>query len=172
MNNRQLAWTYICRLHHKKTFTAQKLGAATGMTLTSAKHYIKRLEKEKRIEATGRLEEYTHDVYRVISKRPIPGYGPWHRKKAPVRQRLWSSMRIMKRFNIIDLQITAMAGKHTTQSYLRALVKAKLVRQQSTPDGVVYRLNIDLGPQHPIVKGDHVYCQNSQIKYPFTEEKS
>lgn len=171
MTNRQLAWMFICQLHHRTTFTAPKLAAATGMTTKAAKRYIRQFENAKRIEATGDMEMYSHMKYRVISKRPIPTWGSWQGRKPNVRQRIWNSMRIMKTFGQYDLQATAESGERTTQQFIRALEKAKIIRRKSTPDGDIFRLNCDLGPRHPEIRGSSIRCQNSGAIYPFIKEQ-
>ncbi|WP_053062331.1 hypothetical protein [Photobacterium aquae] len=171
MTNRQLAWMFICQLHHRTTFTAPKLAAATGMNIKAAKRYIRQFESSKRIEATGDMEMYSHMKYRVISKRPIPGWGAWQSRKPNVRQRIWNSMRLLKTFGQYELQVTAQSGERTTRQYLRALEKARLIRRIPTADGDVFRLNSDLGPRHPEIRGSSIRCQNSGAIYPYIKEQ-
>jgi hypothetical protein len=85
---------------------------------------------------------------------------PGMRKRAPLgevqaRQRMWNSMRQLRRFSTGDLQATAEVGASHAQKYLRALAKHEYLRlAEARRSGVsgghaVYAIVRDTGPHAP-----------------------
>ena len=58
--------------------------------------------------------------------RPIGTYNL--RTQAPGLQRVWQSMRILRRFTVVDLMTTAELGDSAISRYVRALAKAGFLR--------------------------------------------
>jgi hypothetical protein len=79
---------------------------------------------------------------------------------APQLQRIWQSMRVLRRFTAAELQAAAAAGKSQVGKYLSALKGAKIVRiAQPRVSGRpgsydVWQLVRDLGPLAPILRKD------------------
>lgn len=72
------------------------------------------------------------------------------------RARVWSSIRMLRRFTVADIEATAEAGRKQTEDYVRALVKNEYVRlvqpqRKGGPVGsaAVYLLVRDTGPAAP-----------------------
>lgn len=91
--------------------------------------------------------------------------------QAPMLQRVWQSMRVMRRFTTANLQATAEAGESAVRKYLAALRRAGFVRLvQARVSGRpgsrdVWALVRDSGPAAPIRRADGsgVYCPNTQV---------
>lgn len=170
MSNRRLAWTYICQFGTKK-FTVAEVAKGTGMTTNSAKYFISKLLKAQRLEVIGEYKSMMINEYRVIDSTPLPCVGPWRAKRPKVMQRLWNTCRIMKKFSYLELRATAQVGEKNARIFVSALVKSRILRKVETPDGVLYRLNKDLGPLHPEIMSLGIRCQNSRTYYPFKERQ-
>jgi len=170
MSNRRLAWTYICQFGNKK-FTVAQIAKGTDMTNNSAKYFISKLLRENRVEVIGEYKSMMLNEYKVVDTSPLPLGGPWRSKRPKVMQRLWNTCRIMKKFTFHELRATAQVGEKNTRLFIRALVKSRIVREVNTPDGVLYRLNKDLGPLHPEIMSLGIRCQNSETYYPFKERQ-
>lgn len=170
MSNRRLAWTYICQFGKKK-FTIAQVANGTGMTNNSAKYFISKLLKEKRVEVVGEYKSMMLNEFQVVDSSPLPLGGPWRRSRPKMMQRLWNTCRIMKKFTMLELRATSQVGEKNARIFVSALVKSRIVRKIKTPDGVVYRLNKDLGPLHPEIMSLGIRCQNSDTYYPFKERQ-
>lgn len=92
-----------------------------------------------------------------------------------VRQRLWNSIRVLKRCTSRQLEATAEVGSANLQKYLRALHRAGFIalarpkRNGHALGHAVWRLARDPGPQAPIVRSDGsgVYDPNQDRVYPY-----
>lgn len=79
------------------------------------------------------------------------------RHQPSARQRMWQSMRILRRFTIGDLEATAEATRHGAQRYVSGLERAGyLTRAAERVSGVrggavQFRLVRDSGPQAPVL---------------------
>lgn len=90
---------------------------------------------------------------------------------APALQRVWQSMRIMRRFTIGDLMTTSEAGKTAVEKYVAALRKAGYLRlvhnrvngRAGSRD--VFALARDTGPLAPIRRKDNtgVFDPNTDL---------
>ncbi|UTV30193.1 hypothetical protein [Photobacterium atrarenae] len=173
MTKRELGWLFICQFG-REGFTGNQLMAATEMNSTSAREFMRFLIKHNRIKKVMESDDIVSHVFILADDSPLP-----QRKKVMktkkferpgVHQRLWNTCRIMKVFNLFDLQSTASAGRTTAEHFLRYLVRARIVRKLNNPDVDTYRLNIDLGPKCPEVLEDGVHCPNREQFFPFKEE--
>ncbi len=89
--------------------------------------------------------------------------------RAPMLHRVWTSMRVMRRFTSADLQTTAEAGETAVQKFCRALLQAGYLviakpRVSGRPGSRdLYVLVRDTGPLPPIRRedGSGVYDQNT-----------
>lgn len=66
-------------------------------------------------------------------------------KKPSIRGRIWQGARILRQFTRNDLVAVAEASINTVRVYLRALVKAGLLRQR----GGAYQMVKNTGPKAP-----------------------
>lgn len=90
--------------------------------------------------------------------------------QAPMLQRVWTSMRVMRRFSRGELMTTAEAGQRTVEGYVRALrdagylrlARARVNGRPGSSD--IWALARDSGPLAPIVRqdGSGVYDPNTQ----------
>ncbi|MDO6497357.1 hypothetical protein [Photobacterium sanguinicancri] len=168
MSNRRLAWTYICQFG-KNEFTGKQLMQAIEINNAQVRYFIKLLLDHQRIEIKDRCDSMLNHRYRLIDDTPLPVQSKKKKARPRVLQRLWNTCRIMKVFTFHDLRSTAMAGKSTSQRFIRALVKARIVRDVGNSDGELFRLNVDLGPKCPIVTPDGIRCPNKDRFFPFKE---
>lgn len=94
------------------------------------------------------------------------------------RQRLWNSIRVLKRFTSAQLEATAAVNPANLQKYLLALDHAgylALARPKQNGKAMghaVWRLARDSGPLAPIVRanGSGVYDPNQATLYPYRGE--
>ena len=76
------------------------------------------------------------------------------------RDRIWQSMRILRRFSLPDLVVTAETGESTCLKYTRGLCAAGIVRILSPRENgvkgghVQWALARDLGPKAPRLRAD------------------
>ena len=90
--------------------------------------------------------------------------------QAPALQRVWTSMRVMRRFTTGDLITTAEAGETAVQKYVKALHQAGYLRLQTARvsgrpgSRDIWALVRDTGPLAPIRRrdGSGVYDANTQ----------
>ncbi|WP_413112123.1 hypothetical protein [Thaumasiovibrio sp. DFM-14] len=169
MSKRRLAWRYIC--HFDTTpFKGKQLMQAVEMSKTQTQSFIRLLLKQGRIALYDKGDCFINNRYQLVDRTPPTRPNTTKSKRPCVRQRIWNSCRIMKRFSLFDVRSTAMAGRVTTTRYLRALEKASFVRRIDVQGEECYRLNLNSGAQHPEIRKDGVYCPNRQVLYPFKEE--
>ncbi len=87
------------------------------------------------------------------------------------QQRMWKSMRIMKQFSLVDLQVTArgeeeLLNEETTRSYINFLISHNYVERIGRD---AFRLLKNTGCWAPQVKrGKHLYDDNicKEFEYP------
>lgn len=83
----------------------------------------------------------------------------WNRQPV-ARDRIWQSMRVMRRFTQPDLQATAEAGRDNVRKYVRGLVAAGYLRIVKPKDSgrkgghPIYQLVRDTGPRAPRLQSD------------------
>jgi hypothetical protein len=94
------------------------------------------------------------------------------RRQPRARDRLWQSMRVLRRFTLPDLSATAEASETNAGNYIRGLLKSKYVaivrpRQSGRKGGhVIYQLQRDTGPKAPRLQRDgNTYDPNEHHVY-------
>lgn len=90
--------------------------------------------------------------------------------KPGARARAWQSMRILRRFTVADLQITAEIREENTRAFIRPLVAAGFLRvhapRKGYRDAAIYQIVRDSGPLAPIPwKNGEVLDQNTRTIY-------
>lgn len=81
-------------------------------------------------------------------------------RRPTARDRVWQSMRILRRFTVAELAATAETGADNCAKYCRGLTRAGILRiAQAKQDGrkgghTVYALQRDLGPHAPRLRVD------------------
>ncbi len=96
------------------------------------------------------------------------------------RQKVWNSIRVLKRFTSAQIEATAEVGQRNLNTYIRALSRAgylALVRPRQSGKSLghaIWRLSRDSGPQHPLPRrdGSGVYDPNQDTLYPYRDEAS
>ncbi len=93
--------------------------------------------------------------------------------QAPMLQRVWQSMRVMRRFTTADLEATAEAGETGVQKFVKALhgagylklLQARVSGRPGSRD--LWALGRDSGPLAPIRRADGtgVFDPNTQLTY-------
>ncbi len=94
-------------------------------------------------------------------------------KRQPVaRDRIWTSMRVLRQFSLPDLAATADAEKDNVRKYITGLRKSgyliitKAKREGSKHGHEVYRLVRNTGPKAPRLQSDgKTYDPNEHIVY-------
>lgn len=173
MVKRRLAWRFLCICKANNTdFSAQQVAAATEMNTASSRRFLRQLLRQGRLEVVweGRCG-LTHR-YRLLDSSPLPLYQRSQRRKRPlVRQRIWNSCRILRNFSDVEVAATAQASLITTQRYLAALERCRLLRRLAVEGSANrhYRLNVDLGYESPEPGTDGVYAPSRQQFYPYKE---
>lgn len=189
---RRKAWDWIVERWEQpdgspKRFTARQMAEATDMNIHTAKRFLQFL-KEK-----GRVCIYKHGgngkptLYHLKDSTPLvfeqPGPRAGYRfktrrnhKRIAARQRIWNSCRILRAFTLLELSATAQSAYTTSAAYVGRLEKAGLVRKvkrhaAQPGEFALFRLNKDVGPEHPIVRDDGIYCPSIGTLYPYKGEK-
>lgn len=107
-----------------------------------------------------------------------PGATSTHRPVTDTRQKVWNSIRVLKRFTTAQIEATAEVRRDNLRKYLSALDRAGylvLVRPKQNGKALghaVWRLARDSGPQHPLPRrdGSGVYDPNHDTLYPYRDE--
>ncbi|MDX1301220.1 hypothetical protein [Photobacterium sp.] len=167
MSKRRMAWKFMCQFG-KSMFSPKQIMDAVEMNNSQVRQFIKELVSENRILLVEKRTSVLTSQYQLIDTNPLPDKRKTS-KRPIVMQRLWNASRVLKRFNHHDLRSIAVAGEQVTNRYLRAMKRARLIREIKTPDGVMYRLNIDLGNKHPLITDDGIRCQNRERFFPYEE---
>lgn len=169
MSERQLAWSYIKQLGNKE-FTGMQIVQAVELNNSRTKNLISTLVELGRVELVDKGTNLLNHRYRVIDTSPIPNRFIKKKKpnRAKVKQRLWNSCRVLKVFSLHDLCATSSAALSTGRSFLRPLMKAKIIRKVRDPDGELYRLNASFSCACPEILDDGVMIQGRF--FPFQEE--
>lgn len=110
----------------------------------------------------------------------LPGATSKTHRVVCARQRVWNSIRVLKRFTAAQLEATATIRRANLQKYLLALDRAgylTLVRPKQNGKSLghaIWRLARDTGPRAPIVRTDSsgVYDPNHDALYPGRAEAS
>lgn len=93
-----------------------------------------------------------------------------------VRQKLWQSMRVMRRFTLPQLMATADAEQGPAAAYVNSLKNAGYLRvEQQRQLGItgshgVYQLLRDTGPKHPITNRVQVVYDPNQDSYHLPQQ--
>ncbi len=79
-------------------------------------------------------------------RRPLPPRSP--------RQRLWTAMRVLKRFDLVTLTMAADVSEQCAKTFLRTMTRASYLREVVLPTGCVSWVagSRPWGPQPPVVK--------------------
>ncbi len=187
---RRKAWTWIVGrwwqpVGETQAFTARQVAEATGMNIHTAKRFIQFLREKGRIKINRHGCGPRPTTYRLIDNSPLvfehPGARAGYRvktrrthKRTTARQRIWNSCRILRVFTLQELAATAQAAYGTCGGYIKPLEKAGMVRKvkrHAAQPGelALFRLNIDAGPEHPIVRDDGLYCPSIDTLYPYKQ---
>jgi len=185
MSSRRIAWNWIVRHSQQAerfTFTAKQLAEGTSMNIHTAKRFLQFLRDKKRVAKVRIGRGCKPTLYRLADASPLefdvpgarPGYRVRNSRHNSARQRIWNSCRILRTFTLNDLIATSKTAYVTSSAYVRWLERAGLVRKikhhaAQTGEFAVFRLNLDAGARHPIVRDDGVYCPNRHILYPYRE---
>jgi predicted transcriptional regulator len=158
-----------------RVFTALELTKAVGMQRDTAKRFLRYLQDEKRVQVAQRARGRIATTYRVINTEPLSfGRRPSFKHANPARQRVWNSCRILRTFTLHELAATSQTAYGTCCSYVKRLEQVGLVRKvrRHAPEQgeyALFRLNVDVGHAHPIVRDDGVYCPGRNTLYPYKE---
>jgi len=92
-----------------------------------------------------------------------------------VRQKLWQSMRIMRRFTLPQLMATSGATESPTRAYVNALKRAGFLAVRRPAQGMagayaVYQLLQDSGPQHPTTNSIQVVYDPNRDSYHLPQQ--
>lgn len=89
------------------------------------------------------------------------------RNSDDARQRMWSSMRVLRRFTRRDLELVTEANKHTVKRFLWLLVKHGWLTWKPNGVGRLYELlpKHNTGPQAPRVSAEHLTDLNTGLVY-------
>jgi hypothetical protein len=150
-----LIWHFARKL---VSFDCHEVAERTGCNLSEVQSYIKYLKDNNHVEQLSEAKNGSKDrsLYRVTSNC----YLPPNDDKRYGRDRLWVSMRVMKRFTVSDLCGTAEVTTDVAHSFLATLLKYSVVKifphHNSNAVGrfKVYRLANDLGPGTPVLLRD------------------
>jgi hypothetical protein len=89
------------------------------------------------------------------------------------RAKAWQAMRILRRFTLPQVEMSAEIGESNLQRFVRALTRSGFLRlDRARRPGIpascnVYRLVRDTGPKAPILGNDgFVYDENTRTLYP------
>ncbi len=95
------------------------------------------------------------------------------RRSPRVRDRIWQSMRVLRRFTLPDLVATTGASRENAKKYVRGLVRAGYLRCLSPyargrkGGHAVWMLARDTGPHAPRLQADgQTYDPNERRVYP------
>jgi DNA-binding IclR family transcriptional regulator len=137
--------------------TIRELQLATRTRRSSVVQLIGRWERAgfvSRIPETRPLAVVMTPTVAKLGKPPRAGAAG--DRKPSQRQRIWTSMRILKRFDVPALSISAEAARRTVETYLNALMRAGYIERVSRGSHKagtwsVYRLSRDTGRKSPAV---------------------
>lgn len=157
MTQRQLAWSYITQFGERE-FTGMQIVQAVELNNSRTRTLLKLLSEIGKIELVDKGPSILLNRYRVVDTSPIPNRFVRKKKinRPKVRQRLWNSCRVLKTFTMHDLCSTAAAALSTGKTFLRPLLKAKLVRKVNSQEGELFRLNGTFSCDCPTVKSNGV----------------
>nr|WP_067289794.1 hypothetical protein [Marinobacterium profundum] len=179
---RRKAWTWIVNQADEgdavSLFTAVELAHSVGIARGRAKRFIRFLEEHKRVKLVQRGGGPVAATYRVISTEPLQFDKRASFTRAnSARQRIWNSCRILRTFSLAELAATSQAAYATCCAYIKRLERVGLVRKvkRHAPEHgncALFRLNIDVGHAHPIVRNDGVFCPARNTLYPYKETRT
>lgn len=178
---REMAWEWMTSRY---SFTLEKLVAATGMNKHTAAVFIRYLRRKNRIHVLRKHIGSKPARYRVHDTSPLK-FGTENyskpkkrRHKICARQRMWTSMRVLRTFTIADVAAGANAKPDQTCRYIRCLVKGGYVRLIHGPliagpnkkgEFARFRLLHDSGPRYPLGRKDGLYDQNADKFHAYQE---
>tara|TARA_B100000686_G_scaffold343657_1_gene424885 strand:- start:1091 stop:1639 length:549 start_codon:yes stop_codon:yes gene_type:complete len=158
-------WQMIRKL---KEFTIYEIMDAVKMDYSSIRTYVRQLEAGGYVEEQ-KAEKFQKKVYTLIKDvgvhRPVLKANGKPRKPT-ANQRMWMSMKALKRFSYYDVSITAEVPKGNARSYLKALHRAEyldLCKQHThvSAQQYLFKASNDTGPKAPQIRRDKsVYDQN------------
>lgn len=96
-----------------------------------------------------------HEVRRQIEPPPVPGAdAPGQRRNRTNHDRIWSAARVLKRFGLVELCMSAETDRFEAVRYLTVLERAGMVRLVAgdTPDTAVWEIVRETGPFTPAVR--------------------
>ncbi|UTW14506.1 hypothetical protein [Marinobacterium rhizophilum] len=185
---RRKAWKWIIESRESlpagaRSFSAQQMAAATGLNLHTAKRFLSFLLEKRRLKVWRYGRGPLPTLYYLLDATPLvfdqPGARAGYRvrtsrKPNTARQRIWNSCRILRTFTLNEVSATAQTAYVTCSAYIKRLERAGLVRKikrHAAQDGefAIFRLNVDAGHPHPVVRNDGVFCPARNTLYPYKE---
>lgn len=157
-----LIWHFARKL---VSFDCHQVSEATGCELSEVQTYVKFLKDNNHIECLSQARNGSNErsTYKVTSNSFLPP----NDDKRYGRDRLWLSMRVMRRFTVTDLCGTAEVTSDVAHRFLATLLKCGVVKifrhhnSHAVGRFKVYRLANDLGPGTPIFTDDKVLDPNT-----------
>lgn len=175
---RERAWQTMVRL---EAFTVEQVAAEAGVAKKEVSTFVQFLRRHNRVVTVRAKRPYRFKVTQTegltFGKGQRPGGGVRrHRKGNKPRQKMWNTMRVMRKFSVMDLMMAAEVGRVCAHGYASLLVKAGYLRELS-PGGnrkgaqAVYLLLRYTGPKSPVEKRAQggMWDVNEQQLYPFEE---
>lgn len=162
-----------------KRFTLSDLARQSTLDRSSIKTYLRILIKAGYV-AERKAGDTKPSIYSLIKDNGVqrPELTPAGVPKAPNgRQRMWSAMKVLKRFTFRDLSLAASVGHADAHDYCCLLRSAKYLKvlepAKPTCNPEVYALDRtkDTGPLAPTIKrGDIIYDRNlGKVVWPESE---
>lgn len=173
--NRDDLWKMIRAF---KRFTLSDLHRQSMMDRSSIRSFLKILIKGGFV-VERKAEKGKPTIYSLIRDNGVhrPDLTPDGARKAPSgRQRMWSAMKVLKRFSYLDLALAASVGLLDAKGYCFSLRNARYLKvvQPARPmchtEIYAFDKSRDTGPLAPQIRRYAVYDRNlAKIVWPESE---
>lgn len=149
------AWTALRRIGRPATF--EELLAATGASDRPLYCRLRRWTRSghvRKIEAMPRRFALASGAIDQPEPPTVNAAGDVKRRGPSQRERLWKVMRILKRFDLPQLEITSEATRRAAEDFINLLSRAGYIRNLGKGGGTgwaTYALIRDTGPKCPTI---------------------
>lgn len=150
-------------------FSIEHLHTTAGVSRSLAQRYVRDLLDEGVLEIIHYRRNGSQDenVYQLIQAVPVPDW----KKVQSSRYRIWSAIRILQTFRLLDLRINSEILESSIKKYVQYLLRSGYLeiiesRLNGSKSYNLYLLVRNSGPLAPVVRRNHtVFDPNLKETY-------
>lgn len=176
---RERAWQVMVS---KRFFTVSQVAELAVVPKQTVSTFVQFLLRQERVKTLRATRPYRFKVTNAeglsFGQGQRAGKGVRrHRKANKPRQQMWNTMRVLRKFSVMDLMMAAEVKRVAAHGYISLLLKAGYVRKlcaggNRKGERAMYLMLRNTGPKSPTEKRGEggMWDVNEQQLYPFKEK--